>query len=85
MKIDIYRSQKNATKYLSVPAGADPGKLKLSADFDPDLKQLAPFKKGLDINPGDETIGMNPAEIIEQIKKHGYAAHRAGIKMTEKT
>ncbi|MDY6944548.1 MAG: hypothetical protein SXG53_02425 [Pseudomonadota bacterium] len=84
MKVDICCRRRNATKFLSVQAGTDPSKLKLPASFDPDLKQLARFKTGLDINPGDPTIGLNPAEVIAQITRNGYAVHSAPILAKEK-
>lgn len=84
MKIDIYRSTASKTKYLSIPAGTEPSKLKVPKDFDPDLKKIALFKSGTEIKSGDETIGLNSAEIIEQIKKNGYAVHRAAVVTKEK-
>jgi hypothetical protein len=84
MKIDVYRSTKNQTRFLSVPAGADPKKMIFPETFDSDLRDVEPYHSGLDIQSGDQRIGLNSAEIIGQINKYGYAVHGALVRMSEK-
>lgn len=80
MKIDIYRSRKNSTKYLSVPAGTDVSAMKFPANLDPDLRELCPFKSS-DVSPGDKRIAANGDEVIAQIKRQGFATHGAAVKI----
>jgi hypothetical protein len=84
MKIDIYKSVKNGTKYISVPANADIEKMAFPASLDTDLLSLSPFKTALDIQPGDGRVALNSADIIDQINKNGYATHTATVTVTIK-
>ena len=85
MKIDIYKSVKNGTKYLSVPAGTDIGNKSFPADLDPDLLSLSPFNTSLDIQPSDNRVALNSADIIQQINGKGFATHTATITVTIRT
>lgn len=82
MKIDIYRSTKNKSKFISVPSGTSPKTL-LPANIDPDLKSLSPFKT-IDVQTTDKRAGLDGPDIIQQISKNGYAIHGAKITVTEK-
>lgn len=85
MKIDIYRSATNSTKYLSVPSGADVGNLVLPANIDSDLLKLSPFKTPLEIRPEQPRIALDAADVINQINKNGYAIHGTTTTIDVKT
>jgi hypothetical protein len=82
MKIDIYRSNSNTKKYLSVPAGTDVRNLTLPADFDTDLLRLSVFKSEHEIQPGVPYIALDADDVIRQIQEKGYATHGAKIEIT---
>ncbi|WP_347888607.1 hypothetical protein ABHF54_02500 [Nitrosomonas europaea] len=79
VRIDIYRSNSNSSKYLSVPAGTDVTKLSVPEEFDKDLISLSPFKSEHEIVKGKPYIALNPDDVINQIEKSGYAIHGATI------
>ena len=80
MRIDIYQSAKNPSRYFSVRAGEQP----ISPnDTDPDFASLSLLRKNLEIQPGDGRIGLDAADIISQIEKKGFATHATSIKITE--
>lgn len=79
MIIDIYTSSKNGSKYLSVPKGINVASLQVTADFDPDLLTLSPFKTRLELNPDKPRAALDQEAILEQIKAQGYAVHGAKI------
>ncbi len=81
MKIDIYKSTKNGTKYLSVPAGTDVKKYKFPPNIDPDLLSLLPFKTSLDIKEEDNRVAIDSRQVINEINKNGYAIHGAKIEV----
>lgn len=85
MKIDIYRSAKNSTKYLSVPSGFDATTLVVPAGTDADILQLCPFRAELDIDPAKPRIALNAGDVIDKINKNGYAIHGATTKIEVKT
>lgn len=82
MKIDIYRSNTNTTKYLSVPAGTDVRNLQLPADFDHDLLRLSVFKSEHEIQPGVPYVALDADAVIRQIQERGYATHGAKVEIT---
>jgi hypothetical protein len=79
MKIDIYSSAKNRRKYLSVPAGSDVTTMKFPADFDPDLRELRPFKSEHEVIPGRPYIALDAQDVVNQIEAKGFAQHSATI------
>ena len=85
MKIDIYKSIKDGTKYLSVLAGTDIEKKPFPSDLDPDLLSLSPFKTSLDIQPDESRVALNSNEVIKQINDKGFAVHTATISVTVTT
>lgn len=79
MKIDIYRSAKNSTKYISVPSGTDINTFQFPADLDEDLHQLSPFKTHHEIIPGEPYVALDGEDVATQIRAKGYATYRANI------
>ncbi|MGR6861790.1 hypothetical protein ACU5EH_20860 [Aliivibrio salmonicida] len=79
MKIDIYKSKKNKSKYLSVTSGLDVKTLSLPTNIDPDLRDLVLFKKDLEINSLTPRIGLDEVEVEKQINDKGYAIHATKI------
>ncbi|MCB2141225.1 hypothetical protein KQH27_00790 [bacterium] len=79
MKIDIYKSIKNGNKYLSVPGGTDVENIQFPGKIDPDILTLSPFKTCLELIEGESYIALDEKDVIEQIKKNGYAIHSAKI------
>jgi len=75
MKIDIYQSKKNSTKYLCVPTDtAVNGKLHLPAQVDPDFLEVKPaVTTGKEVLPGEHYIGASGDEILAQIDRYGCA------------
>lgn len=84
MKIKVYRSSVNSGKYLSIPHETEIEELPIPENFDPDLLKLSPFRSELDIEPGEERIGMDTDGVIKQIQKNGYAIHGATMVITIK-
>jgi len=76
MKIDIYKSTKNGTKYLSVPEGTVMEELNLPVDTNSDFLALSPFKSSIDIIHGQSRIALDEDDVINQIKEKGYATHQ---------
>ncbi len=81
MKIDIYTSTKNGSKYISVPKGTRVENLQLPDSVDPDLLTLSPFKTRLELTPGKIHFALDQDNIIGQIEKNGYALHGAKIQI----
>jgi len=76
MKVDIYVSAKSSKKFLSVPSGTNVEKLKLPPDIDPDLLELKPSRKDVELNPSQPMLGLGKneiADVIAQIEEKGYA------------
>jgi hypothetical protein len=82
MEIDIYKSNRDGEKFLSVPTGTDLARMPFPADLDPDLLQVSPFSTRLNIQPGDHRVALNSEDIIRQITDKGFATHEATIKVT---
>lgn len=77
MKIDIYTSTANGTKYLSVFKGVKLEDLDLPADFDSDLLTLSPFRTRIELHDDKEHNAVDKADILKQIEEKGYAVHGA--------
>lgn len=71
MNIDIYSSNSNKSKFLSVISGTDISNIKIN---DKDFT----FKKKMDIRLNDCRIALNHQDITNQLKQYGYALH--GVK-----
>jgi hypothetical protein len=84
MKIDIYRSNKDRTKFLSVPTGTNINTMQFPAGLDPDLQPplLVQAERGMDIAYGQPRIGLNVDDIMAQIGKKGFAVHGININVT---
>lgn len=77
MKIDIYTSSKDGSKYLSVPKGTKVAELQLPDSVDPDVRTLSPFRTRLELTPGKPHPALDQDTIIAQIEQNGYAVHGA--------
>ncbi|NRB42909.1 MAG: hypothetical protein HRU20_31305 [Pseudomonadales bacterium] len=77
MKIDIYTSAINGSKYLSVAKGIKIEELELPADFDADLLSLSPFRTRLELIEGKPHNALDQDDVIKQIEANGYAVHAA--------
>ncbi|NOQ63807.1 MAG: hypothetical protein GQ582_04785 [Methyloprofundus sp.] len=75
MKIDIYTSAKDGSKYLSIPVGSKLEKVVLPSDIDTDLLTLSPFKTRLEIEPDKKHKALDQKDIMQQIENNGYAVH----------
>jgi len=82
MKIDIYRSATDCTKYLSVPAGTDVTEFAFPKDLDKDLRTLSPFKTQHEIIPGRPYVALDAKDVARQIKERGFAVHGAKVTIT---
>ena len=82
MKIDIYKSAKSGTKYLSVPKGIKVESLQLPPDTDPDLLSLSPLRTRLELDPKKPATVLDYADIEKQISANGYAIHGVNITIT---
>lgn len=82
MKIDIYKSAKSGTKYLTVVAGTKIDALKLPADTDADLLSLSPFKTRIELDPKRPRTAIDEADIKAQIAANGYAIHEVKTTLT---
>jgi len=81
MKVDIYRSEKDKSKFLSVPSGFNVTTLSLPPEIDKDLLKLVPFKKGLELDPTKPRIALDEADVQKQIEDKGYAVHAVASKI----
>lgn len=79
MKIDIYQSNANKSKFLTVPAGSDISQLRLE---DTDYVSVTPFKKDRDMAAGDSRVAFDSAAATAAIEAHGYYLHRFDFIMT---
>lgn len=79
MKIDVYVSCANSSKFLSVKEGKNLSDLTLPTETDQDYLTVSPFKKSIDLSI--DRIAINSKDIEEQIKEKGYALHQAFIKV----
>lgn len=75
MKIDVYTSSKNSRKFLSVKEDCDVSELAVPDDFDPDLRKVSPFKSKVDLDITGQRIGIDVADVKQQIARRGYAIH----------
>ncbi len=82
MKIDIYTSSNNGTKYLSVLKGTKIEDLALPADVDSDLLTLSPFRTRLVLEADKAHSALDQADIIAQLEEKGYAIHGAKFEIT---
>lgn len=78
MLVDIYKSNSDPQKYLSLPAGTDIRTFSF-AELDADYGKVSPFKKGVEVDPAIPHAGFNNATIVEDIADHGFSAHTAEI------
>jgi hypothetical protein len=76
MRIDIYQSNVNSTKFLTVPAGTDLSTLKVR---DTDYVSVKPFKTDRECNEGDSRIAFDSDAAIAAIKADGYYLHRFDV------
>jgi hypothetical protein len=82
MKIDIYRSTKNRSKFLSVPAGTEVAKMPFPAKLDLDLRNVFRFKCEHEIIPNKHYIALDAQDVVNQIESNGFAQHSATITAT---
>lgn len=76
MKVDIYKSTTNSSKYLSVKAGQNLDAIDVPV---PDYKTVSPFKLGVEISPEQRPIAYDAKEAITAIETQGYYLHRVAI------
>ena len=79
MNVDIYPSARRSGKYLGVPAGTDFSSWQAPAGFDPDLEEVYPLASTKDLQSIDKRLGVDAADVIDQIKKNGWAVIETGI------
>ncbi|QFQ77041.1 hypothetical protein [Vibrio harveyi] len=79
MRIDVYKSNKNNSKFLSVEAGKDVAELGLPSDIDRDMLDLSLFKQNLELDPSIPRIALDDATVAKQICENGYAIHFAKV------
>lgn len=80
VRIDIYRSTSDRSKYLSVVAGTDLANMAFPADVDADLHSVSPYKEAVEIQSGRPAMGLDVEDILAQLGRQGYAAH--GLKFS---
>ncbi len=71
MKVDIYKSQDTSGRYFVVRSGSDVSNL-------PE-KVSASAEKTVDINAGENLIGVSGGEVINDISSKGYHATDVSI------
>jgi hypothetical protein len=81
MLVDTYRSEIDASKLLSVPAGTDISQLKVS-ELDADYGKLAAYQTATDLDPDEPSRGFNNAAIIQDIIDHGFCIHFVATSVT---
>jgi hypothetical protein len=80
IRIDIYRSTSDRSKYLSVVGGTDIADMAFPADMDADLHSVSPYKEGVEIQSGKPAMGLDVEEILGQLGRRGFATH--GLKFS---
>lgn len=70
MKIDIYQSSTNPSKFLSVQVGTTPDGLHVQ---DTDYKKVTKFKPNVDLT--DKRVAINQGAAVAAIQAHGYYLH----------
>ena len=82
LKIDIYTSIKDGSKYLSVAKGTKIEALVLPDSIDADLLTLSPFRTRLVIDTRKTHPALDQDDLIKQIEANGYAIHGAKSVLT---
>ena len=82
MKIDIYTSINNGSKYLSVAKGTTIENIHFPSDIDPDLLTLSPFRTRLEVIQGKAHSALDQDDVIKQIEENGYVIHGAKTVVT---
>ena len=82
MKIDVYSRAKNSNKHLSVTAGSNLSDIPFPPELDPDFSEVKTLRKAMEIDTDDDRIGINSANMIDQIKSRGFATHGTKITFT---
>lgn len=77
MKVDIYESIKKHDRYFVVPSGSPMSILPEKVNS---IK-----KKSIEIQEGENRIGLSGTEAITDIKKNGYHVTNIAIKFNEST
>jgi hypothetical protein len=70
LKVDIYQSSTNPTKFLSVKAGTTPKGLKVS---DNDYASIRKFKEAVDLT--DQRVALDRVAAQKAIQEDGYYLH----------
>ena len=81
MRVDIYRSSKHPTQFLSVPSGSKPANVSLPAGIDFGVWQ--PFKQNKEIIAGEHRVALDAADVIRQIQAKGFALHGVEVRVEE--
>jgi hypothetical protein len=82
LKIDIYTSIKDGSKYLSVAKGTQIEALALPDTIDTDLLTLSPFRTRLEIDASKVHPFLDQDDLMQQIETNGYAIHGAKSVLT---
>jgi hypothetical protein len=82
LKIDIYTSIKDGSKYLSVAKGTKIEALALPDTIDTDLLTLSPFRTRLEIDTSKVHPFLDQDDLLQQIEANGYATHGAKAVLT---
>ena len=80
MNIDIYVSNINRTKFISIKAGVDVATIQIT---DPDYQDLSIYQRGTEITAGERRIAFSSDEAIKAIENQGYYLHGASIQVQE--
>jgi uncharacterized protein YcgL (UPF0745 family) len=81
MKVDIYQSKTNNSKYLSVKAGQSLDEITVP---DTDYKTVSEIKLGIEISPEQPRISYDAKEAISAIETQGYYLHGVSTTFNEK-
>ncbi len=77
MNVDIYKSLDTSGRYFVVPSGSDVTNLPEKVNSTPE--------KSININTGENRIGLSGDDAISDITSKGYHATDVSIKFTENT
>jgi uncharacterized protein YcgL (UPF0745 family) len=79
MLIDIYKSARNRTKYLAVPANTDLSGHAFPSTLDPDLHEVISPLTTKDFQRGEKHIGVDTDKALDDLQRDGFAVFGATI------
>lgn len=76
IRVDLYQSATDASKFLALPAGTDPAELTGPMTFDQDYAAVERYQQGFEFDPSQDYAGVNAAKIAADLLTVKWAMYR---------